>query len=140
VFILRTAAISRDRQRLENTMTRFNALIIALALAGCHSMPYAQVSVQGGVLVGPNGMTLYTFDRDVAGSGQSMCTGNCAVNWPPLVATMAPEGTDYSLIQRADGARQVAYKGKPLYYWSKDKMAGDRTGDGVNNVWHLATP
>ncbi|MDP1969206.1 MAG: hypothetical protein Q8K31_08480, partial [Burkholderiaceae bacterium] len=26
-----------------------------------------------GVLTGPNGMTLYTFSRDAAGSGKSAC-------------------------------------------------------------------
>ena len=31
-----------------------------------------------------------------------------------------------------------AYKGWPLYYWFKDTMAGDITGDGVGGVWHLA--
>ncbi len=121
-------------------MTRFSTLVAALALAGAHTMPHAQVSAMNGVLVGPNGMTLYTFDRDVAGSGQSMCTGNCAVNWPPLMAGMPPEGAGYSLIQREDGTKQVAYKGKPLYYWSKDKMAGDKSGDGMNNMWRVATP
>ena len=30
--------------------------------------------------------------------------------------------------------------GKPLYTWTKDKKPGDATGDGVNKVWHLASP
>ena len=42
--------------------------------------------------------------------------------------------------ERDDGAKQLAYKGKPLYYWSKDQKPGDRTGDGVNGVWHVAKP
>lgn len=121
-------------------MTKFSSLLAALALAGCYSMPHAQVSAQGGVLVGPNGMTLYTFDRDVAGSGKSACNGPCATNWPPLTAATAPGGDGYSLVRRDDGTQQVAYKGKPLYYWSKDAKPGDKTGDGVNNVWHAATP
>lgn len=121
-------------------MTKFSPLLVALALAGCYSMPQAQVSTQGGVLAGPNGMTLYTFDKDMAGSGKSACNGACATNWPPLTATAAPSGDGYSLIQRDDGAKQVAYKGKPLYYWSKDTKPGDKGGDGVNNVWRAATP
>ena len=59
---------------------------------------------------------------------------------PPLIAGSAPSGDGYSLIQRDDGAQQVAYKGKPLYYWIKDAKPGDKTGDGVNNVWRVATP
>ena len=41
---------------------------------------------------------------------------------------------------RDDGGKQWAYKGKPLYAWSKDAKPGDVTGDGVNNVWHIAAP
>ncbi|MDU7589628.1 MAG: hypothetical protein E7K47_19985, partial [Acidovorax sp.] len=52
----------------------------------------------------------------------------------------APAGEGYSLIQRADGSKQVAYKGKPLYYWIKDGKPGDKTGDGVNNLWRTAKP
>jgi predicted lipoprotein with Yx(FWY)xxD motif len=40
----------------------------------------------GDVLTGSNGMTLYVFDKDAAGSGKSMCNGPCATNWPPLFA------------------------------------------------------
>ncbi|MBL8460197.1 MAG: hypothetical protein JNM92_12600, partial [Zoogloea sp.] len=29
---------------------------------------------------------------------------------------------------------------KPLYRWIKDQKPGDRSGDGVNAVWHLARP
>jgi predicted lipoprotein with Yx(FWY)xxD motif len=44
------------------------------------------------------------------------------------------------VIQRDDGSSQIAYKGKPLYYWVKDGKAGDTTGDGVMGVWHTARP
>ncbi len=121
-------------------MRKFSSLIATLALAGCYSMPPTLVSAQSGVLVGPNGMTLYTFDKDVASSGKSVCNGPCATNWPPLTAATTPQGDGYSLIRRDDGSQQVTYKGKPLYYWSKDTKPGDKTGDGVNNVWHAATP
>ncbi|MCE1191870.1 MAG: hypothetical protein LWW96_06935 [Acidovorax sp.] len=113
-------------------------------LAGCASgyggsAPASPVKTVDGVLVGANGMTLYTFDRDVAGSGKSVCNGPCATNWPPLVASTAPGG-DYTLVTRDDGKMQLAYKGKPLYYWAKDAKPGDKTGDGVNQVWHTARP
>ena len=119
-------------------------------IAGCASMsPPAPAQVTDGILTGKNGMTLYTFDRDAAGSGKSVCNGPCATNWPPLMAapaaapasdySAAPVG-DYSVVTRDDGGKQIAYKGKPLYYWIKDTKAGDKTGDGVNNVWHLVKP
>jgi predicted lipoprotein with Yx(FWY)xxD motif len=95
-----------------------------------------------GVLVDANrGMTLYTFDKDPAGSGKSVCTGGCAANWPPLLAPADAKATgDWTVVTRDDGAKQWAYKGKPLYYWIKDQKPGDRTGDGFNNVWRVARP
>ena len=119
------------------------ASALALALCACASMtaPDVPVKAADGVLVGPNGMALYTFDRDTAGSGKSACNGPCATNWPPLMAKAGATATgDWSVVTRDDGSRQWAHKGKPLYYWAKDTKAGDRTGDGVNNVWHVARP
>lgn len=114
---------------------------IAVTLAACTAMSSAPAGVSDGVLVGPNKMTLYTFDRDAAGSGKSVCNGPCATNWPPLMAAAdASASGDWSIVVRDDGGRQWAYKGKPVYYWAKDQKPGDRTGDGFNNVWRLAKP
>ena len=114
-------------------------LVAAVTLAGCATMDASPAKTMDGVLVGANGMTLYTFDRDVAGSGKSVCNGPCATNWPPLMASKAP-GADYSVITRDDGKKQWAMKGKPLYYWVKDMKPGDKTGDGFNKVWQVAKP
>lgn len=101
----------------------------------------APVQTAGDALTGTNGMTLYTFDKDAAGSGKSVCNGPCAVNWPPLAAAAdAKAEGDFSIITRDDGARQWAFKGKPLYFWIKDQKPGDQTGQGVNGVWHVAKP
>lgn len=118
------------------------ALTLAAGLlAACASMAGAPAKVSDGVLTGPNGMTLYTFDKDVAGSGKSVCNGQCAVNWPPLMAgDMDQASGDYSVITRDDGKKQWAFKGKPLYYWVKDGKPGDRSGDGFNKVWQVARP
>ncbi|MCZ8251234.1 MAG: hypothetical protein O9318_02070 [Hylemonella sp.] len=110
-------------------------------LAGCASMGAGPAKVSDGVLTGPNGMTLYTFDRDTAGSGKSVCNGPCATNWPPFMAADTDRASgDYSVITRDDGKKQWAFKGKPLYFWAKDMKPGDRTGDGFNKVWQLARP
>jgi len=94
---------------------------------------------KGKALVDAKGMTLYTFDRDAA--GKSNCNGQCAQNWPPLMAAAnATAPGDWSVITRDDGSKQWAYKGKPLYLWVKDTKPGEVTGDGVNNVWHVAKP
>jgi predicted lipoprotein with Yx(FWY)xxD motif len=125
-----------------NRNTSLSALsLAALLAAGCASMQSSDepAKVADGVLVNPAGMTLYTFDRDAA--GKSACNGPCATNWPPLAAAGGASGKgDWSIVTRDDGSKQWAYKGKPVYLWSKDQKAGDRTGDGVNSVWHLALP
>ena len=117
---------------------------IAAALLFAVSAPLAFGQATGkfsdGVLVNDAGMTLYSFDNDA--SGKSVCNGACATNWPPLTASAgATASGDWSIITRDDGTRQWAYKGKPLYTWSKDQKPGDRTGDGfLNNQWHVVKP
>ncbi len=116
------------------------AILTASLLGVCASASaQSPVKAAGGVLVGANGMTLYTFDPDAG--GKSACNGGCATNWPPLMAADAdkPAG-DYTIITRDDGKKQWAFKGKPLYFWAKDSKPGDKTGDMVNNVWHVAKP
>jgi len=114
-------------------------LLSFVALLGaCASMMSTPAKMDGGVMVGPNGMTLYTFDKDTAGSGKSVCVDKCAVNWPPFMAAAGASAKgDWSIITRADGSSQWAYKGAPLYYWIKDQKAGDKTGDDVGKVWHV---
>ncbi|MGX5651182.1 hypothetical protein JNX00_11715 [Hydrogenophaga sp. YM1] len=125
-------------------MKSLMSLALATALlGGCASMaaPAAPAKMADGVLVGPNQMTLYTFDRDAAGSGKSVCNGPCAANWPPFMAGAGDKAAgDYSIVTRDDGAKQWAFKGKPLYYWVRDTKPGDKTGDGFNNVWRAAKP
>ena len=117
------------------------AFACAALLAACATPARAPAKVADGMLVGPNGMTLYTFDRDAAGSGKSVCNGPCATNWPPLMAGAdASASGDWTVVVRDDGSRQWAYRGKPVYYWVKDAKPGDRTGDGVNNAWRIARP
>ena len=89
------------------------------------------------VLVGPNDMTLYIYDKDAP--GVTNCYDACAENWPPLIADASAKADgEFTLVDRTDGSRMWAYKGWPLYYWVKDEKAGDTTGDGVGGVWHTA--
>jgi predicted lipoprotein with Yx(FWY)xxD motif len=124
----------------------FVSAATAAAVAAFATVAFAQTAPtktastdKGTVLTDAKGMTLYTFDKD--SKGKSACNGKCAVNWPPLMASAgAKAGKDYTIITRADGSKQWAHKGMPLYTWIKDKKPGDVTGDGVNKVWHVATP
>jgi predicted lipoprotein with Yx(FWY)xxD motif len=101
-------------------------------------------TAKGTVLAGPNGMTLYTYAKDSAGT--SACSGGCATAWPPLTVPAGQSPTAGSgvtgtlaTLTRVDGTVQVTYNGWPLYYWQGDKAAGDVTGDGVNS-FAVATP
>ncbi|MGW8421812.1 MULTISPECIES: COG4315 family predicted lipoprotein [Comamonas] len=129
-------------------MTRFvflaalNSVLLAACAMTSGTQAQMPASAINGVLVGPNQMTLYVFDKDAAGSGKSVCNGVCATNWPPLmVAAGSAASGDWSVVIRDSGDKQWAYKGRPLYYWAKDAKPGDKTGDGfLHNVWHTAQP
>jgi predicted lipoprotein with Yx(FWY)xxD motif len=89
------------------------------------------------VLTGKNGMTLYTFAPDA--NGKSACSGACLAAWPAARPGDA-SGAGFGEITRDDGSKQLAYGGKPLYYFVKDAKAGDRNGDKLQNVWFVAVP
>ncbi|WP_434710440.1 hypothetical protein NMA58_12980 [Rhizobium sp. YTUHZ045] len=125
------------------TSVKFLSVAAAAALAATAAFaapPVKEVeTAKGKVLAGENGMTLYTFKKDA--KGVSNCNGDCAKNWPPLMAASdAKADGAYSIIDRKDGKKQWAKDGMPLYYWVKDKKAGDITGDGVGGNWELAKP
>ena len=121
---------------VRKTLPLWSAVLFAVSLtAGAQSMPAMKAA--DGTMTDAKGMTLYTFDRDAG--DKSACNGPCATNWPPLMATGdAKASGDWTIVTRDDGTKQWAFKGKPLYTWSKDTKAGDKTGDGVNTVWHTA--
>lgn len=86
------------------------------------------------------GMTAYITDADTV-AGKSSCEGDCAKDWPPVSAPAgaSPDG-DWTIVARADGTRQWAYRGKPLYTSTRDKGWGQLKGDRVDGVWHVAVP
>ena len=151
-----TDAIQSDRLKLELkcyinqkgvNMNRIKSLFMALVatatLAACASMtgvalaPFTKAN--DGVLAGNNGMTLYTYSKDVVGSGKSVCNGMCASNWPPLLLEGSPAiSGDYSVITRDDGKKQLAFNGMPLYFYVKDVKPGDKIGDGRSEgAWRI---
>ncbi len=99
------------------------------------------IKTENGILVDSKGMTLYTFDKDKGTPGKSACSGQCAENWPPLMATAEDKKSgDYDVIKRDGDQSQWTYKGQPLYLFKKDSKPGEMTGDGVKDVWHVIKP
>lgn len=89
-----------------------------------------------GMLADAKGMTLYVFDKDKA--GVSACYDACAAKWPAYLGKAGEAMTEgWSLVDRSDGTRQLAYHGKPVYYFAADKKKGDAKGNGIGGVWHV---
>lgn len=91
-----------------------------------------------------DGRALYLWTVDTA-SGASNCYGPCVDFWPIFTADeplALPDGVDGELtvIERSDGAKQVAYNGIPLYYFAADTKAGDVNGQWVGDAWFVVAP
>lgn len=116
------------------------AAAFSLIATGAFAAPAEVGSTSlGDVLTDDAGMTLYIFTND--SEGTSVCNDGCAAKWPPFFASDgAADDGDYTVIARADGTQQWAYKGQPLYYWMNDQASGDTTGEGVGGVWFVARP
>ncbi len=128
------------------------AALVALALPGIVAAADTQVVTgraiegHGTLLVATsNQMTLYTFDKDVAGSGVSNCTEACLTNWPALTVAAGDTptggagvtGTLGTITRTDNSARQVTYNGLPLYFFANDKAPGDTNGIYTN--WRAVT-
>jgi len=106
----------------------------------------------GNYLTDRDGRTLYFFSNDF--SGANSCAGGCEAVWPYFnVDTLTAEKlgdtslhfSDFTNIIAANGKKQLAYKGWPLYYYAPGvagvntpEVAGVTTGEGVGSVWFVA--
>lgn len=115
------------------------------ASGGASIMIGSATDTLGTYLVGPDGRTLYIFEADMT-PGSSACVDACADVWPPLVVedgvpVLAGPGITggFTTIERPNGSLQVAYDGRPLYLYVGDSGPGDTTGQGVGDVWFVAS-
>ena len=101
-----------------------------------------RVSLSHGVLVGPDGHTLYSNTADSA--THLICTGQCLSLWPPVLGTpTAGAGVSASALGTIQRGSQVqaTFEGHPLYEFYQDSKAGDMNGHGVSDAggtWHPA--
>jgi predicted lipoprotein with Yx(FWY)xxD motif len=95
----------------------------------------------GTIVVDGKGMVLYMYTKDTQGTQMSACTGGCLAAWPLAMASSMPTLTGVTgtvtMIPTASGGKQLALNGWPLYYYAKDKAAGDTLGQGVGSVWYV---
>jgi uncharacterized surface protein with fasciclin (FAS1) repeats len=90
----------------------------------------------GGSNSSKDGFTVYVLDEDLGSSG-STCVGSCEAIWPPVLVTDGDVANipGLNLVTRYDGSHQVAYKGRPLYFYANDGAPGDAFGTAVANKW-----
>lgn len=148
---------------MRRTSVAAAALTIAIAIAACGgsngktttssaggssgmTVATMQVTGVGSVLVGQNGMALYTPNGEQASAVR--CTGGCVTIWKPLTpGTGRPTGATgvgaLTVITRPDGTKQVAVAGHPLYTFARDG-ANQVTGNGAMDAfggkhftWHV---
>ena len=120
----------------------FSLVLVFGLLAGCTTVSGpVPATMNDGILVNAKGITLYVFDRDIAGSGKSVCNDDCAIKWPSMTPAATDKASgDFAIITRDDGKKQWSYKGKPLYTWPEDQEPGDKYGDNYDKVWRVVTP
>ena len=94
------------------------------------------------VLMTNKGFALYYYRADTM--FKATCTGQCAHNWPPV---LAPQGMmtvssstalprQLSVHQTPNGA-QVFYDGHALYTYAADMQPGTATGRAQDMLWYL---
>ncbi|MEU6254426.1 hypothetical protein [Streptomyces sp. NPDC047043] len=134
--------------------------VAALALAGCGggggnsgagngspaaaAMDTSTIKVShsplGDILVDGSGRTLYLFTADGKNTNSMNCDAACIKLWPHMEGRPhAGAGVDAGLIGATKGAAkaQVTYAGHPLYYYAKDRAAGDLKGQGIDKIWYV---
>lgn len=90
-------------------------------------------------LVTEDGATLYRFVGDLSQDGQACSDASCEPQWDPLYApSLAIPTGDFSIVRRADGSRQWAFKSQPLFTYRGDKLPGDIHGVGIDARWSVA--
>lgn len=101
-------------------------------------------SKHGPILVDGKGSSLYLFEADT--STKSTCAGACAVAWPPVLTSGAPQagkdakGALLGTTKRSDGSTEVTYNGHPLYYYAGDTKPGDTNGEELSQFgakWYV---
>jgi predicted lipoprotein with Yx(FWY)xxD motif len=97
---------------------------------------------QVNVLMTKKGFAVYYYRAD--NMFTATCTGQCAQNWPPVLAPQGmmtissslPLPKQLSVHQTANGA-QVFYDGHALYTYAADAQPGIATGRAQDMQWYL---
>jgi predicted lipoprotein with Yx(FWY)xxD motif len=96
----------------------------------------------GRLMVNQEGYSVYVSDKD--GPDKSNCDETCKQTWTPVRApAMARPDGEWSIIERAPGVRQWAFRKQPLYTYNRDISLYSQQGSDVqgwHNVYTQKTP
>jgi predicted lipoprotein with Yx(FWY)xxD motif len=99
-------------------------------------------TAKGRLLLTDKNYSVYTYDKDQP--NKSLCDEKCARVWEPVIAPAAAQaGGEWSVIQRAPGVRQWAFRKKPLYTYTQDTKSWSYQGSdnpGWRNVFTQEAP
>lgn len=99
-------------------------------------------TVNGRLIVTAKGLSVYSYDKDTA--TKSACDLECARVWNPVLAPeFAQTSGDWSIVERAPGVRQWAFRKKPLYTNVTDTRPDSLEGSdepGWHNVYTQFAP
>jgi predicted lipoprotein with Yx(FWY)xxD motif len=136
-------------------------LVAALTLTGCGALDSLTgsgaeegkatlVAVQnpqlGMILTDNKGRTVYTSDRDSAKPPRSNCVEDCTATWIPVLAkdqttVLGLDPQIVGMIRRPDGVgMQLTVRGRPLYWFIKDREPGQLNGFGIAKTWWAVSP
>lgn len=122
------------------------ALAAPAGAAAATTISTRDVGRFGTVLVDGRGLPLYIFTSDRG--ARSRCAGACARAWPVTVArgTLRARGRAQAGLlgttRRADGRRQVTYRGRPVYTYVSDRPGVALCHDvrEFGGLWLLVRP
>ncbi|MHB8467893.1 MAG: COG4315 family predicted lipoprotein [Acidimicrobiales bacterium] len=142
LFIAAGLVLSMGAAACSSSSKSSSASATATTAAPSATLSVATKAGSGAYVVGSDGHTLYTFEKDTG--TKSACTGACAAVWPGLAVSGTPTvgaGLDSTKVSTAAGqvAGQVVYNGHLLYDYSGDKAAGDTNGTKIDG-WYLVSP
>lgn len=99
-------------------------------------------TARGRLVVNDRGFSVYASERD--GADQSSCDAECALTWEPVPApALAESQGEWTIVERAPGVRQWAFRGRPLYTYLRDINLYSQQGSDVpgwSNVYTQRAP
>jgi predicted lipoprotein with Yx(FWY)xxD motif len=100
----------------------------------------------GKVLYDASGQAIYLFDAETGSAPK--CYDECAQDWPPVLTEGAPlaegevESDLLGTTRRSDGATQVTYDGRPLYFYAHEgkNQVLCHNVEGYGGTWLAVQP